>query len=93
MGTVPRKNPTLSLALAAGGSIVLALAIHAPWMALIPVLFLLFLFLANRVLGRWKAFGSPARRGWALLILVLVVVETGGPSGRVRLSPELLLRG
>jgi len=72
-----RENPTLSLALAAGGSIVLALAIHAPWMALIPVLFLLFLFATNRLLGGWKTFGSPDRRGWALFVLVLLVMEMG----------------
>ena len=72
-----QENPALSLALAAGGSVVLALAIHAPWMALIPVLFLLFLLGANHLLGRWKAFGPPVRRGWGLFGLVLLVVEMG----------------
>jgi hypothetical protein len=72
-----RENPSLSLALAAGGSVVLALAIHAPWMALIPVLFLLFLFGANHLFARWKAFGPPIRRGWGLFALILLVVEMG----------------
>jgi hypothetical protein len=71
------ENPALSLALAAGGSVVLALAIHAPWMALVPVLFLLFLFGANHLLGRWRALHSPERRGWALYLLILLVAEMG----------------
>ncbi|MCJ7627562.1 MAG: hypothetical protein MUO50_04140, partial [Longimicrobiales bacterium] len=71
------ENPALSLALAAGGSGVLALAIHAPWMALIPVLFLLFLFVANHLLRRWKTFEPPVGRGWGLFGLILLVAEVG----------------
>ncbi|NNM05234.1 MAG: hypothetical protein HKO65_09040 [Gemmatimonadetes bacterium] len=72
-----RENPALSLAFAAGGSVVLALAIHAPWMALVPVTILLGLLGANRVLGRWKAFSSPVRLGWGLFMLGLVILGTG----------------
>jgi hypothetical protein len=72
-----RANPALSLGLAAGGSVVLALAIHAPWMALIPVLFLLLLFGANHLLERWKALENPAKRAWSLFVLVLLVAELG----------------
>ena len=39
-----REKPSLALVMAAGGSVILALAIHAPWMALIPVVLLLFFF-------------------------------------------------
>jgi hypothetical protein len=70
-------NPALSLALVAAGSVVLALAIHASWMALVPVLFFLFLFGINRVLGRTKGFGSPESRGWSLYVLTLAVLGTG----------------
>ncbi len=73
----PGENPALSLAFAAGGSVVLALAIHAPWMALVPVTGLLGLLAANRLLGRWKAFAAPSRRGWGILSLVLVALGVG----------------
>jgi hypothetical protein len=46
-------------------------------MALIPVLFLLFLFGANHLLGRWKAFGRPVRAGWGLFALLLLALELG----------------
>ena len=71
------EKPELALALAAGGSVVLALAIHAPWMALIPVLFLLFLFGADSLLGGSKTMGSPKRRGLVLYSLVLLVAALG----------------
>jgi hypothetical protein len=70
-------NPALSLALAAGGSVILALAIHAPWMALIPVTGLLVLFGFNRVLRRSASFSHPARRGWALFFLTFLAAAVG----------------
>jgi len=70
-------SPSLSLALAAGGSVVLALAIHAPWMALIPVLLLLFLFVTNHLLGRWNITAAGNRRAWILMALVLLILEAG----------------
>jgi hypothetical protein len=71
------ENPAFSLALAAAGSVVLALAIHAPWMALIPVTSLLALLGANRLLRRLGAFRSPARRGWGLYVLILLAIGAG----------------
>ena len=54
---------------------VLALAIHAPWMALIPVLLLLFLFALNHLLVRFDA-GAPAiRRAWTLLSVLIALGE------------------
>ncbi|MGW8268670.1 MAG: hypothetical protein ACWGSQ_20055, partial [Longimicrobiales bacterium] len=70
-----RDEPSLALALAAGGSVVLALAIHAPWMALIPVLLLLFLFAADQLLVRFDPDAPPTRRAWALLALLFALAE------------------
>jgi len=72
-----REDPSLALALAAGGSVVLAMAIHAPSLALIPVLLLLFLFACNNLLGRWSLTAPPDRRAWILLTLVLGLGEFG----------------
>lgn len=70
-----REEPSLALALAAGGSVVLALAIHAPWMALIPVLLLLFLFAADQLLVRFDPDAPPVRRAWALLAVLFTLGE------------------
>jgi hypothetical protein len=72
-----QENPALSLALAAGGSVILALAIHAPWMALVPVLILLLLVGTNSILGWWSPLRPSKRRAWALFTLILVVSEVG----------------
>jgi hypothetical protein len=58
----------------AGAAVVLALAIHTPWMALAPLLALLFLFASNDLLGRWGWAASPGRRGWFLLGFLVVMV-------------------
>ena len=71
------ESPALSLGLAAGGSVILAMAIHAPGLALVPVLGLLFLFGANLVLGWWKPTRPSKRRATALFILVLATSEIG----------------
>ena len=70
-----REEPSLALALAAGGSVVLALAIHAPWMALLPVLLLLFLFAVDQLLVRFDPHAPPVRRGWALLAVLFALGE------------------
>jgi hypothetical protein len=70
-----REDPSLALALAAGGSVVLALAIHAPWMALIPVLLLLFLFALNHLLVRFDAEAPATRRAWTLLAVLIALGE------------------
>jgi len=72
-----RDDPSLALAMAAGGSVILALAIHAPWMALIPVTLLLFLFGAHFVLGKWSVSATPKRRAWALYGMALLLGELG----------------
>jgi hypothetical protein len=71
------ENPALSLALAAGGSVVLALAIHAPWMALLPVLLLVILFAVDHLLRKGRAFASPTRRAWSLFALILLAAAVG----------------
>ena len=71
------ESPALSLGLAAGGSVILAMAIHAPGLALVPVLGLLFLFGANLVMGWWKPLRPSKRRAWALFVLILATSEMG----------------
>jgi hypothetical protein len=70
-----REDPSLALAMAAGASVVLALAIHAPWMGLVPVLLLLFLFGINHVLVRLDPTASPDRRAWAVFAILLALGE------------------
>jgi hypothetical protein len=70
-----REDPSLALALAAGGSVVLALAIHAPWMALVPVLLLLLLFVLNHLMVRFDAEAPAMRRAWALLAVLFALAE------------------
>jgi hypothetical protein len=72
-----RDSPSLALALAAGGSVVLALAIHAPWMALVPVLLFLGIVAVDAVLGRWRFTVPEERRAWTLLVLLLGLAEVG----------------
>ncbi len=70
-----REEPSLALAMAAGGSMVLALAIHAPWMALVPVVLLVFLFGTDRMLARLDAEAPPRRRAWALFAILVALGE------------------
>jgi hypothetical protein len=72
-----QENPALSLALAAGGSVILAMAIHAPWMALIPVLLLLLFYGVDLALGSWKTLRPARRRAWTLYVMVLSFLELG----------------
>jgi hypothetical protein len=72
-----REEPSLALGMAAGASVILALAIHAPWMALIPVLVLLVLFGVNFAMERWGPMKSPRRRARALYVLILLFLELG----------------
>lgn len=70
-----REDPSLALGMAAGGSVVLALAIHTPWMALLPVLLLLFLFSVDVLLVRFDP-GAPAhRRAWTLFAILVALGE------------------
>lgn len=71
------EEPSLALGMAAGASVILALAIHAPWMALLPVAVLIFLFLVNFAMGRWGPTTSPTRRAWILYGLILIMMEVG----------------
>jgi hypothetical protein len=64
------EKPSLAFALAAGASVVLALAMHAPLLALAPVLGLLFLFGVNHVSGRGSWTDAPEKRAWLLLVVV-----------------------
>lgn len=70
-----QEDPSLSLALAAGSSVVLALAIHTPWMALLPVVALVLLFGLNYLLGLWPLMAASRRRAWILLVAVFLGLE------------------
>jgi len=87
------ESPSFSFAMAAGASVVLALAIHAPWMALAPVLVLLFIFGVNHLLGGWAWISPPGRRGWVLFVIALLIVELGilALFGLTRLGTGILL--
>jgi hypothetical protein len=66
-------SPLASFAAAAGASVVLVLAIHAPELALVPVLVLLGLFGLNHAVG-WTTWSAhPARRGWVLFVALLAL--------------------
>jgi hypothetical protein len=69
-----QKSPHLSFTMTAGAAVVLALAIHTPWMALAPLLALLLLFGSNYLLGRWRWTAPPRRRGWFLLGLMVLML-------------------
>lgn len=70
-----REDPSLALGMTAGASVILALAIHAPWMALVPVFLLLLLFSADFLLVRFDS-GAPAhRRAWALFAILVALGE------------------
>jgi hypothetical protein len=71
------EKPALAFALAAGASVVLALAMHAPLLALVPVLGLLFLFGVNHASGRGAWAAAPERRGWLLLAIVYLALLLG----------------
>ncbi|HKJ01039.1 MAG TPA: hypothetical protein VJ997_01255, partial [Longimicrobiales bacterium] len=60
------ENPSESFAVPAGVSVVLVLAMHAPELALAPVLLLRALFGVNLAVG-WTAWADrPVRRGWVV---------------------------
>jgi hypothetical protein len=63
------NRPSMSFAVAAGTSVVLVLAIHAPELALVPVLVLLLLFGVNQAAGWTPWADRPAHRGWVLYSL------------------------
>jgi cell division protein FtsW (lipid II flippase) len=70
-------SPLTSFALAAGVSVVLVLAIHAPELALVPVLVLLGLIALDHAVG-WTAWSTRSdRRGWILYVALLAVVSVG----------------
>lgn len=70
-------DPLASFAAAAGASVVLVLAIHAPEAALLPVLVLLGLFGLDHVVG-WTAWSAhPARRGWVLFVALVALAMLG----------------
>ena len=56
------ENPSLSFAVSAGASVVLVLAMHAPELALAPVLLLLALFGIDRALGFSDRTSAPSVR-------------------------------
>ena len=66
-----------SFAVAAGAAAVLVLAIHAPELALAPVLVLLALFAVNLVTGWTGWAGNAARRGWVLFAAALILISVG----------------
>jgi len=72
-----RDEPSLALGMTAGASVILALAIHAPWMALVPVILILFLLGIDLTLRRWSPAASGARRAWILLGLILLLAALG----------------
>ncbi len=66
-----------SYAVAAGAAAVLALAIHAPELALAPVLALLALFAVNLLAG-WTGWAeTPLRRAWILFVATLAMAAVG----------------
>jgi cell division protein FtsW (lipid II flippase) len=70
-------NPSVSFAVAAGVSVVLVLAMHAPELALVPVLVLLTLFGANHAVG-WTGWADkPAHRGWVIYGVAVALVAFG----------------
>jgi hypothetical protein len=66
-----------SYAVAAGGAAVLALAIHAPELALAPVLVLVTLFVVNLVAGWTRWAETPLRRGWVLFVAAVGMAAVG----------------
>ena len=71
------ENPSMSFAIAAGLSVVLVLAIHAPELALAPVLIMLFLFAVNYALAWSGAFKASERRAWALYVVIALLAALG----------------
>jgi len=68
---------SMSYAVTAGAAAVLALAIHAPELALAPVLVLLTLFAVDHLTG-WTRWGQrPEPRGWTVLVAALALAATG----------------
>jgi hypothetical protein len=85
------ENPSVAFALVAAASVVLALAIHAPALALVPVVALLWLFAVDRLLSRSTGMASPSRRGWSMfgLVYALGLVAVGAFAG----SPGVAMAG
>ena len=71
------ENPVASFAAAAGASVVLVLAIHAPELALLPVLVLLGLFGLDHLVGLSAWSARPARRGWVLFSALVALTLLG----------------
>jgi hypothetical protein len=67
------ENPSLAFAIAAGASVVLALAIHAPAVALAPVVALMWFFAVDQLLSRTAGMEDPARRGWAIYLILFAL--------------------
>jgi hypothetical protein len=78
------ENPSLAFAIAAGASVVLALAIHAPAVALVPVVALLWFFAVDRLLSRSPGMEDPSRRGWSIygILFALSLGAVGAFAGR-----------
>jgi cell division protein FtsW (lipid II flippase) len=68
---------SMSYAVTAGAAAVLALAIHAPELALAPVLVLLTLFGVDHVTGWTRWAQRPGPRGWIVLLAALSLAATG----------------
>ena len=70
-------HPSRTFLLAAGAAVVLALAIQAPAVALVPVLALLFLYGVAWGLERSERLGSAERRAWAVYGLTALGLGLG----------------
>ncbi len=70
-------SPLTSFTVAAGAAVVLVVALHAPELALAPVLVLLGLFGLNHIVG-WTAWSArPTRRGWVLFAALVTLTALG----------------
>jgi hypothetical protein len=78
------ENPSLAFAIAAGASVVLALAIHAPAVALVPVVALLWFYAVDHLLSRTAGMEDPSRRGWAVygILFALSLGAVGAFAGQ-----------
>ncbi|NNL66779.1 MAG: hypothetical protein HKP30_11085 [Myxococcales bacterium] len=91
-------RPSLSFALTAGGSILLVLAMHAPLLALAPVVALLGLFAADGLARLGPDGGSATRRAWIVAGTAAAgVLATVGlfvvPAGQVALGMTFIFAG
>ncbi len=72
-----KGKASMSYAVTAGAAAVLVLAIHAPELALAPVLVLLTLFGVNHVSGWTRWAERPAHRGWTVFAAALALAALG----------------